>query len=288
MTLCIAAKCSYQDENAIIMSSDWRIEDDASGSQTALKQGCLAPGWWFMYAGIQARAVELVISIKDYLKDHPLGPGAISLTIRESLRKHREKMADELIHSQIARSYQWLLEEGHSVLPSDYCSQLIRYVADIRLEAQLIVCGFCDNDPVIFLIDETRGAPIAGPIENFAAIGSGSLIALSVLHQREHQSTVPFRRALYHVYEAKRLGEAAPGVGKQTTVTVLLVGGKVGRPNESASFFVQQCYDRYAPKDLEGKEDWEASPESLISVSPGPAIPQETKHGRRSRKTSRV
>jgi len=107
------------------MASDWKIEDNVSGSETAHKQCTLPDGWHFMYAGVQARAVELVISVREHLETHPLAPPRrISRTLKEAIRKHREK----------------------------------------------IVCGFYEGTAVIFLIDETRGEPIARPIENFALL----------------------------------------------------------------------------------------------------------------------
>jgi len=276
VTLCIAAKCDHLGQDAIVMASDLRIEDDVSGSETACKQAPLIPGWYFMYAGIQARAAQLVISVREHLETNPLGYGHITKTFKEAAREHREKLVDEYVHSQIARSYAWLLSEGHKVLPQEYYAQLIQYVSAVRFDAQLIVCGFSNESAVICLIDESRGEPVARPIENFAAIGSGSTVAESVLHQRVHRMDTPLKQALYHIYEAKRLGEAAPGVGHQTTIRILLADGRTAFLTEAGVSFVQRCYDRYAPKPLEGVEDWEESTDSFIEMQAARATPQLT------------
>ena len=268
MTLCVAAKCLYQDQQALLMASDWKIEDYVSGSETAHKQGTFPDGWHFMYAGTQARAIELVLSIREHLEQNPLlPPRHISPTLKEAIRKHREKLVDEYIHSQIARSYEWLLNEGRDALPAEYFSQLINSVSSVRLDAQLIICGFYEGDAIIFLIDESGGEPIARPIENFAAIGSGSIIAQSALHHRVHRMETPLKMALYHVYEAKRLGESAPGVGSQTTMTILLADGRNGWLTEWGTLFMQNCYKQYAPKVLEETGDWVLIPDNFIELS---------------------
>jgi hypothetical protein len=265
MTLCVAAKGIYEDKEAIVMASDWRIEDGVSGSETAHKQGTFTDGWHFMYAGTQGRAVELVISIREHLETNPLKPPhKISKTLKDAVRKHREKLVDEYIHSQIARSYEWLLDIGSEKLPSDYYSQLINYVSSVRFDAQLILCGFYEGSAGIFLIDETRGEPIVRPIENFAAIGSGSIVAESVLHSRANRLGMPLKMTLYQVYEAKRLGESAPGVGARTTFTILLADGRIGTITDSGGAFLQGCYGRYAPQLIEDSNDWEEIPESFI------------------------
>jgi hypothetical protein len=58
-------------------------------------------------------------------------------------------------------------------------------------------------------------------VESFAAIGSGSPVAESVLFQREHVDDDVLGASLYHVYEAMKLGSIAPGVGKDFTINVL-------------------------------------------------------------------
>jgi len=58
-------------------------------------------------------------------------------------------------------------------------------------------------------------------VESFATIGSGSHIADGVLFQREHDGNDTLGSALYHVYEAMKLGSIAPGVGTEFTIDVV-------------------------------------------------------------------
>jgi hypothetical protein len=193
------------------------------------------------------------------------------------VRKHREMLVDDYIHSQIARSYEWLLESGHEVLPTEYYSQLIHFVAGVRFDAQLILCGIDDGVSLIFVIDESRGEPISKPVENFAAIGSGSMIAESVLHQRSHRSEMPLKMAIYHALEAKRLGESAPGVGSRTTTTILLPGGKLAYPTNECTDCMESLIQQYAPKALDSfGEDWEQMPEEFLTVQEDLRDPEPT------------
>ncbi len=269
MTLCIAAKCDYEGKRAIIMASDLRIEDDVAVSETAIKQDTLVPGWEFMYAGRQGRATQLVITLRDHLAKHPLERFKATEILTQAVRTHREKMADEYIHTRIAKSYEWLLTEGQEALPQDLYSQLIHSIGNIQLDTQLIICGFLAGRPTIYVIDESRGLPYVRPVENFAAIGSGATIAEAMLHYRSHHGHTTLKVAAYHVCEAKRLGEMAPGVGYQTTFSVLFSDGSVAESGPSFVPWMDQKWNEYAPRPIGLVSDWSDLGNGFLDIRPG-------------------
>ena len=60
--------------------------------------------------------------------------------------------------------------------------------------------------------------------ENFAVIGSGAQAAEPILYQRELGNRADIPRATYAVWEAKKLSQGAPGVGKETSVILMRIG----------------------------------------------------------------
>ena len=81
----------------------------------------------------------------------------------------------------------------------------------------LIIGGFIGEFPVLCSL---RNGDIVWET-NFCMIGNGAYTAEPAMHARKHVDQTPLYTALYHVYEAKRLGEASPSVGKHTTILVL-------------------------------------------------------------------
>ncbi|MGB0014158.1 MAG: hypothetical protein WBQ03_21345 [Candidatus Sulfotelmatobacter sp.] len=59
-------------------------------------------------------------------------------------------------------------------------------------------------------------------VENFAAIGTGSYVAIPAMHQREHDENKSLMETIYTVDEAKRLAQVVPGVGGTTSISVII------------------------------------------------------------------
>lgn len=106
---------------------------------------------------------------------------------------------------------------GKNQLPEDLYRQTAYDITCQRIEAELILIGRVGGRFCLFtcIAGEVTACP------HFAAIGSGAPIASSVLFQREHVFYRAVPLALYVVYEAKRLAEIAPGVGKLTSYAIL-------------------------------------------------------------------
>jgi hypothetical protein len=88
---------------------------------------------------------------------------------------------------------------------------------------------------------------------NFAAIGTGAIIAEPVLYQRELQIYTDAERAVYIVYEAKRLGETAPGVGKRTNLFLLSNKDgaiKVKPLSDLGHAFMEKQFRRFGPREI--------------------------------------
>ena len=269
MTLCIAAHAVYEKKPCIVMASDWRIEDGYAGSETAEKQFLVIPGWHALYAGLQSRAIELQITARDYLIDCPPVFNQVLSTFKEVERTYRQKRADEWIHYRIARSYDWFLDKGKDSLPDTYFAELSREVGRLELQAQMLFCGFVEGPhgpaSMVSVIDDTRGDASVRMVENFAAVGSGSVIAEAMLHYRRCECATPLKRVLYQVFEATRVASIAPGVGDDVTISILFPNGSVYELAEEGQKQLASLMDMYSPRDLDlGSEDWEVMGDGFI------------------------
>jgi len=84
-------------------------------------------------------------------------------------------------------------------------------------DVQLLVLGFIENEPMIIYLDEQ--GPVAS--EAFLAIGPGGAAAEAMLTWRKLTRHTPLDEAIYYLYEAKRIAEAFPLVGKSTTILTM-------------------------------------------------------------------
>jgi 20S proteasome alpha/beta subunit len=78
---------------------------------------------------------------------------------------------------------------------------------------------------------------------HFAAIGSGMYIAESSLFQREQSNEKSLGDMVYHIYEAMKLGSAAPGVGKNFSLHIV---SPPTPPSEQVKMhWITEEYDKY-------------------------------------------
>jgi 20S proteasome alpha/beta subunit len=84
-------------------------------------------------------------------------------------------------------------------------------------DAQLLIVALVEGSFRILTIDAS------GPRESsyFGAIGTGADSAMAMLRWRKPTDKMQLNRAIYCAYEAKKLGEVSPHVGKQTFINVL-------------------------------------------------------------------
>ncbi len=120
-------------------------------------------------------------------------------------------------------SYLEFQRHGKQSLPEDLHRETAWEIRNHCLEVELILAGF---------IAEPAGEPEAlilklsgervSRCDSFAAIGSGAFLAEASLMQRNYIAIAGVPYATYLAYEAKRLGERAPGVGKETGIVALV------------------------------------------------------------------
>ncbi len=270
MTLCIAALCDLKArektaiDDVVVGCFDWRIETGTSSAQTAFKFSKLNKRWAVMMAGPLAQARELSNMYKAFLNSE--GDSITNVNVLEKLRepsiRFRQSLASAYTQSTVAMPYDAFLRDGKTQLPEDLFRQISYDIAQQKLEAELILIGLLGRHFRIFecFAGEVHEA------EDFAVIGSGKTIAESALYQREQSDIRSLSLSIYAVFEAKRLGENAPGVGTKTTTVIIHRDSENNLDYElvtsAGKNFLEKQFERFGPRkvvDFEIPEGFTAS-----------------------------
>lgn len=237
MTLCIAAKTSGSIEGpfsaihldpAIVLCSDRLGLTTSSGAETFTKLADLGHGFMALLAGDSLSvAHEIAGIIASCFKEQPptSDDNHNVQVLRKALGIHKRQIADSLTQAQLGMSYQEFQRKGKATLPEDLHRDLYWEIKNRHSGAELLVAGFVKvelNEDGLYdhaVIYKLSGDEV-WVCDYFGAIGSGAEIGESSLFYREHTSAHSLDRTIYHVYEAKRLGEKAPGVGKKTIMGI--------------------------------------------------------------------
>lgn len=225
MTLCIAAACrEYAEdgplggEERVVLAHDHRVETWTFSAETEYKFDYLHNHWVALLAGTVSQARELMDIYRPLFRKVEFTDENCLENLRKPPAEMRRRMANAYTHARHAISYEEFLKNGKCQLPDDLYRQTAEDISRLQINAELILVGYFLNAFHIFRF--SNGEILPHP--DFATIGSGSHIADSSLYQREHQKLNSVASAAYSVYEAKRLGEIAPGVGKKTTYSILV------------------------------------------------------------------
>jgi hypothetical protein len=233
VTLCIAATCrDYTEHGSMgpgepraVLASDWRVETAAAGAEIEVKDDMLHKRWFSLLAGDVAQARELNELYRGLLRAEEITAANCLEKLRIPLQQFRRRLADSYTQTVYSMTYDEFLKNGKTQLPEDSFRQSVFEIGNQRTEAELILVGFIENEFVLFHCANLDVAEHS----HFAAIGSGAQIAMPALFQREQRSSDSLDRTIFAVHEAKKLAEIAPGVGRNTTYTLL------SPPKDSAS-----------------------------------------------------
>ena len=219
MTLFIAATCRKSPGHRIVMCADKRSEVDWAGGNVGWKIGFASDNWPVLLAGDESKAVDLINTCREMFKDESvITYDNVFDKLNEASSAHKQKLCDRYVRQGWGISFERFLTKGEVELTPEVRSRILHDISELKFDCDIIVLGFTQKIPCIFTID-SDGEVVR--YENFTAIGTGSLIAESVLFQREQQSTDTLDRTLYNIYEAARLGRIAPGVGETHDFIVL-------------------------------------------------------------------
>ncbi len=220
MTLCIAAIANEPDTGSCIVSCfDKRGENKFTSAQTEMKFRYLGGYWFALLAGDIFQANELIGMYRAHLRDRELSKDGAIEELRKPVEAFREKLVNRLVASRFSMTYREFLAIG-AQFPADIYRDTCSDIVALELDCELILLGFVERHPMIFIVDQDCSVSTDDWL-GFAAIGSGSTLAEAWLNFREQTKWMALGQTMYHLWEAKKFADRAPGVGEKTELTVL-------------------------------------------------------------------
>jgi hypothetical protein len=259
MTLCIAALCSVDGETAAthaVVSCDSRIETDFVGADLHYKLAPLTDRWSALFAGEEDAAAELLSEYRGLLKTEEanLTEANARTILVGPANKVRERRAERCTQQRLAVSYNYFLTHAKQQLPEETHKQILAEILRQEVDADLLLVGPIGNELAVFQYDGEEHS--IARVYDFAAIGSGDMIAEANLFQRKHTQFELVPRTLYAVYEAQRNGRAAPGVGDDMTLVVIDSNGRWRQVTEQGEERLDALYVlHFGPRQLFATED---------------------------------
>lgn len=258
MTLCIAAAAEENGFPRIILASDLRGETEFAGAENTFKMTWLTKGWSVLFAGNVASARELIQTYYTALDDVMLDEANVYAELKRPAELQKRALCEHYVQMRLGIPYSDFLDHGKDSLSEATFQQTEFEIRELDLGCDLIAAGFPASKfpPVPHIFTITSDGTVCRR-DNFAAIGTGSLIAEAVLFQRNVAYPLnSLQRTLYAVWEAMKLGRIAPGVGKLINIVVVEPPGHVGRMlTHKGATSLNELYEKYGPKELDALPD---------------------------------
>lgn len=219
MTLCIAAECSHEGRYRYVFAKDFAVETEIAKAEIEAKYTYIGRAEHpALMAGTVNRALELAGLIGDRLDSNTSDTDTLVQIARNGARDLKYKIADEYVAARLGLTYERLIADGARLLPSETYREIFDDIGRITLGCSLLWLAFGPEGETVLIRVNDNGT--VDRCTHFAAIGSGYFIAEGALFQRAQNNESSLGRTIYHVYEAMKLGAAAPGVGKRFSMHI--------------------------------------------------------------------
>jgi hypothetical protein len=261
MTLCIAAACITETgRRAVVVCSDLLATTPTTSSQTVLKQEFLGR-YVGLYSGNIAESRELISFYHDYLMTHPLDPpDSLSISarlqqLREPLRLFKSNKVEDLVRRRLGISYSEFLDRRDQI-ESAMRVKVFDQIDYLTVEEELLIVSIVQAGKQERAFIFRQRMEQIETNSNFACIGFGAEAAEQSLHRREQAEIDGLAVTLYHVYEAKKMGEQSPTVGKGESVSIIEFSKNEGKDRDwsirslspKAKDYLAFCYTQYGPQ----------------------------------------
>ena len=188
MTVCIAAQCLLLDgARGFVLCAD--TETSGAGIDNAVDK-LYRLGWNYM--ALLSGPWGIVVSL--------------AARIRAEIEKREPTDDDDLLGRL-------------QIVASDFAKSPALYPKGSQ-PCDVVITGFMASEPVMVLVSIYGAKATSCRMFERVEIGSGYPIARAMLSQRRYTSLASLEKALYLVYEAKRLSEWADGVGQMTQIMI--------------------------------------------------------------------
>lgn len=267
MTLCIAASCvDEKDNRCIVVASDWKAEvGEYTGAEIQNKLYWLwSNSWPVLVSGTASDAQDLIATFRSSFNRKQITEANARDRITEALLLHKKKFTDEYVRAVTNVSFDYFRDNKEKIDPVLW-SRVWNNIGKIKADCRLILCSFAAGVPLMFQVDANFAAMpeerLVVPEENFLAIGTGSVIANSMLCFRGQNEDMSLNETVYNVFEAMRFAHqaSAPGVGKAHAFSYLSASanGRIiaKRLKRKGIDFFRSQYEHLAPKKVGKRTD---------------------------------
>jgi hypothetical protein len=225
MTLCIGALCKdvVPTMPCIVFCFDSKVGGNEFASETEYKFHILSDQVMALVADRPGRGKELAGYYRHHLRGLRLTENNLIRELQEPVRTLKHRIAEAYTARKFGISYQDFLLKGAASFGHAAFDKHNSVIEANPLHVDMIIGGFfLPQLPGAYepFLCELRDGEL-DRVTNFSLIGSGWYTAEPALHARAQTSNTRLPDAVYNVYEAKRLGESSPHVGKETRLYVL-------------------------------------------------------------------
>jgi 20S proteasome alpha/beta subunit len=227
LTVCVACLFNWiHGENdtakAVVTASDRQLTlGDVEYEPRQIKVCYLTPRVLILVAGDYALHSEALMRTQRRLMSEPeASPGDIAELYASCIRDIKFRYASNIYLAPLGltpdKFYDRQIDFDTSFL-TRITNQLQDYQGPLT---EAIIAGSDDSGAHLYLMDQESKVNCHNDV-GFAAIGTGAWHARSLLMQAGYSNQVSFPVALSMVYAAKKRGEVAPGVGKETDMVLV-------------------------------------------------------------------
>jgi len=231
MTLCIAAACRHDGQSAVVTCADWQVTGPQLAADDYYKLRHY-PNATIMISGELAAADDFCFDLQEAIKDCNVIAQADG-EFEQRVGRYLERLRGAArVRKRIRAGHQIAMKYGLSLdsfynnvslkMPKWLYKRIIDEIQEVQLDVHTIVVYSGDRQLLIL-----RTGPRGGMFweRNYTAIGSGALIANTVLCQTPHDSNMSLLNCLTRVVTAKASAERDPYVGRNTSLGIILGDG---------------------------------------------------------------
>jgi hypothetical protein len=256
VTLCIAAT-GYVGEVSdhqlrIVYGWDAREENQFTGGDVAFKVE-IVKSMIALQSGEESAPEDFLSTCRICLPDNLHFSNAFD-QLNAAVGTHKQKLCQRKAQKKFGIDYDRVLTKGEQELPAETRERFFYDLEKLDPGYEVIIFGFDGVGPLIFVVD---GYDVRSCSQGFATVGSGAVIAETVLYQRKQQFGIHLDYTVYNVYEAFRLASgAAPGVG---SFTLAIASPSTDPKNPIESKFVndagkemlEEAFQKFGPRAVE-------------------------------------
>jgi hypothetical protein len=220
MTLCIAA-VALKEMQIVTISDQMLSTETMSIESESLKFGVReGPNRWIsLFAGDPTIAQSVVRCAHKALTGTLTTTDEEASSYQNGFKEELKKKIEDTVLSPYGWSLEKFLRDGLKSFGENIFAQILNQINNVELETDFVVAGFDEKGvPEIFSITDP-GIREFHRMLGFHAIGCGATLANASL-MSNFNGDAPIEHIIYRLAEAKFRAEKAPGVGKNTVVTI--------------------------------------------------------------------